>query len=233
MEFLDFLKYGAIGISLALAILSYRLLSKEQDKTEVRVPILNSIKIYFLFALLLSVFFGSTEIVTTIFGTKEPKTNHAIENIWAAHYSQFPDSTLAQKIDRISKSVVSEEDTASAACREIAQELKKCKEELKNFDGGFYQNVIKLQNLLRKDSDNWINLGYQTENKQDVVHILKSLFGSMGENCDSFSDLEILEKWKTYKAKWSGDPEKMGYIFHSDVAQIVKVFLAKFADGKN
>lgn len=233
MEFLDFLKYGAIGISLALAILSYRLLSKEQDKSEVRIPILNSIKMYFLFALLLSVFFGSTEIVTTIFGTKEPKTNQAIENIWGSHFRQFPDSTLAQKIDRISKSVVSGGDTASVACKEIAQELKKCKEELKNFDGGFYQNVIKLQNLLRKDSDNWINLGYQTENKQDVIHILKSLFGSMGENCDSLTDQEILEKWKSYKAKWSGDPEKMGYIFHSDVAQIVKVFLAKFNEDKS
>ncbi len=233
MEFLDFLKYGAIGISLALAILSYRLLSKEQDKSEVRIPILNSIKMYFLFALLLSVFFGSTEIVTTIFGTKEPKTNQAIENIWGSHFSQFPDSTLAQKIDRISKSVISGGDTASIACREIAQELKKCKEELKNFDAGFYQNVIKLQSLLRKDSDNWINLGYQTENKQDVIHILKSLFGSMGENCDSLTDQEILEKWKSYKAKWSGDPEKMGYIFHSDVAQIVKVFLAKFNEDKS
>jgi hypothetical protein len=227
MEFLDFLKYGAIGISLALAILSYRLLSKEQDKPEVRIPILNSIKTYFLLAVFLSVFFGSIEIITTTLGTKEPKTNVSIEKIWDAHFSDFPDSTLAQKTDRISKNIKQND---ASDCKDIALELQNCKNELKNFDVGFYQNVIKLQNLIKKDADSWINLGYQTENKQDVIVILKELFRSLGENSDQSTDQEILQKWKSVKAKWTNDPEKMGYIFQSDIAQVVKLFLIKFSD---
>ena len=231
MEFLNFLKYGAIGISLALAILSFRLLSKEQDKTEVRQPILNSIKTYIFLTLFLSVFFGSVEIVSTVLGSKEHKTNQAIETIWSTHFGEFPDSTLVQKTNRISENIISKNQDPSVVCKDLALELENCRADLKNFDAGFYQNVIKLQNLIKKDSDGWINLGYQIENKQDVVVVLKNLFRSMGENCDGLTDQEILEKWKTVKAKWTGDPDKMGYIFLSDAAQIVKVFLTKFSDG--
>jgi hypothetical protein len=232
MEFLDFLKYGAIGVSLALAILSYRLLSKEQDKSEVRIPVLNSIKTYFVFALLLSVFFGSVEIVTKALSTNNSTADSSIEKIWNAHFSQFPDSTLAQKTDRILKNIDLKGENGSTDCQEIALELKNCKQELKNFDVGFYQNVIKLQNAIRKDADNWINLGYQIETKPDVIAALKGIFNTLGDNCDNYSDQQILEKWKTLKAKWTNDSVKMGYIFHADIAQIVKLFLSKFEDEK-
>jgi hypothetical protein len=51
----NFLAYGAIGLGLALAVLAYRLLSKEQQRTgQPRAPLLNAIYVFMGFTLLLA-----------------------------------------------------------------------------------------------------------------------------------------------------------------------------------
>jgi AICAR transformylase/IMP cyclohydrolase PurH len=51
----NFLAYGAIGLGLALAVLAYRLLSKEQDrKAAARGPILTATYVFMAFALVLA-----------------------------------------------------------------------------------------------------------------------------------------------------------------------------------
>jgi hypothetical protein len=54
MMLIDLLKYGALGLGLALAILVYRLLRSEQRREVSREPILKAIRLYMLFSLLLA-----------------------------------------------------------------------------------------------------------------------------------------------------------------------------------
>ncbi len=61
MDFVNFLSYGAIGISLALAILAYRLLTKVQNSQTERPAIIKQIKNFLWVAVFLSVFFGMME----------------------------------------------------------------------------------------------------------------------------------------------------------------------------
>lgn len=50
----QFLAYGAIGLGLALAILAYRLLSKEQERPgNARAPVLRAIYVFMAFSLVL------------------------------------------------------------------------------------------------------------------------------------------------------------------------------------
>lgn len=50
----QFLAYGAIGLGLALAILAYRLLSKEQERPgHARAPVLRAIYVFMAFSLVL------------------------------------------------------------------------------------------------------------------------------------------------------------------------------------
>ncbi len=221
MEFLDFLKYGAIGISLALAILSYRLLSKEQDKSEVRKPILNTIKIYFLFAVFLSVFFGVLEIFTSVMNQKESKSNLPIDKVWETYFNTFPDSTIVQKTNRIANYLSEENDRFT----NISEKYETCQKDLEKFDKGFYQNVIKLKNALKNDSDEWINIDYETENKTEVIDLLKGIFRSLGENYDSLTGKEIVEKWAIFKKEYSNNIKKYTLIEISDITHIVRKYL--------
>lgn len=51
---MEFLAYGAIGLGLALAILAYRLLSKEQERPgSARAPVLRAIYVFMAFSLVL------------------------------------------------------------------------------------------------------------------------------------------------------------------------------------
>ena len=63
-----FLQYGALGLTLALAFLAYRLPRKEQDRPEAREPILKHIRLYLAFAVLAMVVFAATELITELGG---------------------------------------------------------------------------------------------------------------------------------------------------------------------
>lgn len=59
---IDFLGYGAIGIALASAILSFRLLVAEQKKENPSEPILKMIKLFIGLTVFFALFFGFTEL---------------------------------------------------------------------------------------------------------------------------------------------------------------------------
>ena len=227
MELIDFLKYGAMGISLALAILSYRLLSKEQDKENVREPMLKSIKNYFILAVLLSVFFGVIEIVGKVFLQGNKEQSAEIDEIWKANFNKLPDTTYKQKVKRISDNINSDSKTDTAeVCSEIILELEKYKQLAAEYDKGFYQNIIKLRKSLTADPDGWINLDFQTARKSEIISSLKGILNSLGNNYDNLPDEEIVTKWKLLKRNWSND--KTGYVFLSDIPQIVKEYLKTY-----
>lgn len=232
LNFLDFLKYGALGIALALAILSYRLLSKEQDKDEVREPMLKSIRHYLFFAVVLSLFFGTVELLTE----KQQGRNQceiAVLDIWEKNFSHFNDSTLTQKIKRIGSFTDNYESylDTNTICKEIEEKLRDCEEELLESNRGFYPGITKLRKAVDNDPDGWINIEFNKTEKNEIYRILRRIFISLGEADDlNMSDDRVIEKWKNLKKQWS--EENSNYIFRSDIPELVRIYLNKFHPDK-
>lgn len=228
LNLLDFLKYGALGIALALAILSYRLLSKEQDKEEVREPILKSIRYYLFFAVILSLFFGTVELVSENDNEGE-QAKMAISALWEENFSHLNDSTLEQKINRIRNlpgNYDSKVDT-SEVCKTLEEKLIECEQELLEVNQGFYSVITKLRKAVDKDPDGWINIEFNKDEKEEIYSTLEKIYISLGESDDlNLSDEKIIEKWKKLKRNWSEENHK--YIFRSDVPELVRIYLNKF-----
>ncbi|MFP4042436.1 MAG: hypothetical protein ACLFT6_06715 [Bacteroidales bacterium] len=228
LNLLDFLKYGALGIALALAILSYRLLSKEQDKEEVREPMLKSIRYYLFFAVILSLFFGTVELVSENDNEGE-QAKMAISALWEENFSHLNDSTLEQKINRIRNLpgyYDSKVDT-SEVCKKLEEKLIECEQELLEANQGFYSVITKLRKAVDKDPDGWINIEFNKEEKEEIYSTLEKIYISLGESDDlNLSDEKIIEKWKKLKRNWSEENHK--YIFRSDVPELVRIYLNKF-----
>ncbi|MFP3861176.1 MAG: hypothetical protein ACLFUW_10165 [Bacteroidales bacterium] len=228
LNLLDFLKYGALGIALALAILSYRLLSKEQDKEEVREPMLKSIRYYLFFAVILSLFFGTVELVSENDNEGE-QAKMAISALWEENFSHLNDSTLEQKINRIRNlpgNYDSRADT-SEVCKTLEEKLIECEQELLEVNQGFYSVITKLRKAVDKDPDGWINIEFNKDEKEEIYSTLEKIYISLGESDDlNLSDEKIIEKWKKLKRNWSEENHK--YIFRSDVPELVRIYLNKF-----
>ncbi|MFP4526427.1 MAG: hypothetical protein ACLFNL_08555 [Bacteroidales bacterium] len=228
LNLLDFLKYGALGIALALAILSYRLLSKEQDKEEVREPMLKSIRYYLFFAVILSLFFGTVELVSENDNEGE-QAKMAISALWEENFSHLNDSTLEQKINRIRNlpgNYDSKVDT-SKVCKTLEEKLIECEQELLEVNQGFYSVITKLRKAVDKDPDGWINIEFNKDEKEEIYSTLEKIYISLGESDDlNLSDEKIIEKWKKLKRNWSEENHK--YIFRSDVPELVRIYLNKF-----
>lgn len=227
MEFLDFLKYGAIGISLALAVLSYRLLSKEQEKDTERPAILKSIKTYMLLTLVLSLFFGLMELVPKMTQTST-ESGEDVEQLWKQYFIQYNDSTPEQKLTRIRNFLqqkITETDTLEV-CEKYLQQLEQCRAELASYDIGFYQNIIKLKRKIQSSPDGWINLRFDTESKSDLLNLLKATFNSLGYDCNKDNSEAIIAKWESTKKTWAD--KQLEYVFNSDVTELIRLYLKTY-----
>lgn len=229
MAFIEYLKYGAIGISLALAVLSYRLLSKEQDKGEERPAMLKSIRNYFILAIVLSVFFGSTEIVTKVFYHKNTEAESAILELWDTHLSDHKDETLHQKIRRVVTNFQVPSSKPSTNSKELAELevlLAECKKEMETSNTGFYQSITNLRETLNEDQDGWTNIDYRPQTKTHYIAILRRIFDFLNEYDESSTDADIRHQWKALKSKWT--TKNTSFIFQSDIPAIVRYYLDKF-----
>ncbi len=226
-QLLDFLAYGALGISLALAILAYRLLSKEQDKDTVRLPILKAIRGYLIFALTLSLFFGLTEFLTHIRTAIQPKNQ--IEQLWLQYFAEYPDNDHTQKLARLHTALADYKKCSLLAAenRELTIAVNQCESELSEFNQGFYNNIMKLRKAIDRDPDGWINITFKTENKTPLYHLLEQLFVSLGEqNSYTESPDGTIAKWQKIKSRWSN--RDTHYIFRSDIPELVRIYLDRF-----
>jgi hypothetical protein len=226
-QLLDFLAYGALGISLALAILAYRLLSKEQDKETVRPPILKAIRGYLIFAFTLSLFFGITEFLTHIRELKRP--GKQIEEMWQQHFADSPDKNQAQKLARLQDALADYEkySTLAAKNKELNEALKQCKSDLSELNKGFYNNIMKLRKAIDQDPDGWINITFNPDEKEALFHLLEQLFVSLGEqNTYTGSTDKTIARWKEIKSRWSN--RDTHYIFRSDIPELVRIYLNRF-----
>ncbi|WP_075590987.1 stage II sporulation protein M [Labilibacter marinus] len=227
MEFLDFLKYGAIGISLALAILSYRLLSKEQEKDAERPAFLKSIKSYMFLTVFLSVFFGLIEVF--IPSKKYSKNNTHVDNIWNKHFQEYNDSTMKQKVRRINDHINTAEVNPDEVCEQYMAQLEKCQNQLSEYDQGFYQNIIKLKKKLQSTPDSWTNLKFDTASKGETITLLKNIFISLGYDYHQLSNQQIISKYETTKSTWAED--RQAYIFNSDITELIKIYLRTYENN--
>ncbi|MCB0650471.1 MAG: hypothetical protein KDC85_04280 [Saprospiraceae bacterium] len=197
MNFLEFLNYGAIGITLALAILSYRLLSKEQDQQQVREPMLGSIRNYMAFTLVIAVLFAITEFIAPLFSND--KTAEKVDNLWVNHVlrSEIKDSsfTIDQKIAQIGNLLNSNNSftnsdhgpiDTSKLCEVIQDSLEHYKNELALCNnGGFYKQIDLLSETIdsyvKKGEGRSINISFEPEKKEDVFRSLIFIFSYLGE----------------------------------------------------
>lgn len=227
LNFIDFLSYGAIGIALALAILSYRLLSKEQDKEQVRQPMLNSIRNYFILALILSVFFGAGEIVSLFIGGNTSVTDGTIEEIWQAELSDYPDKTLDEKKIRIYTILKSGQNNISTSecgkmVSDLNQKLKEESDKVKELETSFYVSLEKFRRVALK-SNSWVYLKSRNVDNQ-VFEAMEKVFDGMAIQLKSDFDKNVLtDEWVKLKSKWSKN--NTDHIESSDFPQLVKQYL--------
>jgi len=221
-------KYGPLGVAVALALLSFYLLSKEQKQVNARDNILKSIKNYMIFAISLSIIFGSIELVLRT--ALRNDAEDAINQMWSLRFQNENDTTLVLKTDRLKNYLqqdLSENVETSVVCAEFITELETCEERLESVDQGFYSNIIKLKQALNTDGDEWINVEYNPTDKTEFYKLLEQILISLDELSETGNEDQVMiEKWKNLKRKWSAEDFK--YMFYSDIPQIVRVYLDKF-----
>lgn len=249
--FLKFLDYGAIGIALALAILSYRLLSKEQDQTAVREPMLNSINKYKNFALTLAVLFVVAEFIAPVF-SKDNTAQKVESSLWLPYFgnSEFKDSTieLENKIEIISERLsnipaTTGETISNEADPERFQALEDSlsfykKELSESKKGGFYKQIDLLNNTIdtyqRNGKGNSINIAYQPEKKEEIYNSLISIFSYLnkvrdGDGTRGTDGKPNLEKVR----KIYCDFKKSYYVLPQEDSIKLQENLRKFEENKN
>jgi hypothetical protein len=87
LDVVDILRLGAIGLGFLLALMSYRLLAKEQTNKEARPAILGAIKTYMGFALILVLLATVSEIVKLAYPGQAAQTGHVTQAAPAAPVS--------------------------------------------------------------------------------------------------------------------------------------------------
>ena len=246
MEFIDFLKYGAIGIALVLAILSFRLLSKEQEKEKADKLILNSIRNYMIFALVITFLFGFLEFFKPGSTTPDNEALTQLERLWKINFSgEQLDTTLTLKVDRLeaflrkpaSPSTPNEPIDIAVVCKEQNDKIKDLESQLaaaQRSEGGFYGSITKLRRELSKDPDGWTNLKFHRENKTGIFDALSSIFQKLDlDIAPGSSQDDIYKAWRNLKRRWwvnkEGDErDHLKNVYSSDIAELVRIYLANF-----
>lgn len=232
--FLKFLTYGAIGIAMVLSVLSYRLLSKEQEKEHVREPMLKSIRNYFFLSIILSLFFGATEIVTQLFGSPsgpiEDPTRKKIEFVYDKLLADsYADKNFEAKLNRIEYYVKKGIDsTYDVNCDELKAEINKLNKELENEKHGDYMDAVwSLNEIVTNDPNNFINIGHDIGNKDTHYNLLEVILEHSGKLITTISDrkTKIRESWKAFKKSYAilSEMNQDIYIVASDIKHLLKL----------
>ncbi|GEM_PF-3574340 len=240
LNFIDFLAYGAIGIALALAILSYRLLSKEQQREEVREPMLKSIRNYFIMSIVLSLFFGTGEIISNMM-SKEQVTENTLEDFWEDYLSKHPEEKNIEITDKGKRNKITSALRSQATSNyssndsKIIKELRDSLERHKNMEerlaSSFY---VKIEKFIQTFNDvassrNWLYLKAKQTQKEvglykQMMHILEEL----GIEIEEFSVKSVIREWERIKPTWVKQNESKGrpdHLERSDFGFLVRKYL--------
>lgn len=228
MDFLNYLQYGAIGIAMALAILTFRLLSKEQEREEVRENMMKAIKSFMVITVAVPVFFGVTELLNA-----DKKYKEALDGIWQENFGSLPDSTLNQRINKINLTLhkIQKEDNEIADCESDSLEalLKICQSSNDDAGNEFYLDIIQLRKEIQKFGGS-VNLEFEPENKLQVFQLLGKIFNTLEIAIEDKTSKEgVLKEWKKLKASFTTKDGK--YINNSDILGVVKKYVDLYADA--
>lgn len=100
LNVLEILRLGAIGLGFLLALMSYRLLAKEQANAEPRRLILSAIKTYMTFALILAALATASEITLRLWGGTEAKNSFDFTSYLAEMRKQYANSQTPESFQR-------------------------------------------------------------------------------------------------------------------------------------
>lgn len=230
--FLEFLKYGAIGIAMVLVVLSYRLLSKEQEKEHVREPMLKSIRTYFLLALAMTLFFGITEIVSLSVGTNAP---NSIEDETKNELLSFLDEEIPDNAPHDSEKVTrTTEDYIRQGVNYPSLELKLEQADSLNDlinaskilveEQLFNTAVTCLEILVNNDPTFSINIDFRGSEKTNHYDMLEIILSHENQFLDTNLDRRkrIRDAWVAYKKTFWIETEKnkLNYILPSDIKHL-------------
>lgn len=225
--FLEFLKYGAIGIAMALAVLSYRLLSKEQDRENVREPMLKSIRNYFMMAILLSAFFGGIEVLTKVWSTSDTNLNDSelSERISILYRKKLQPKYGSKKTDEqmdIIEDVVEQGLKDNPDCSLCEKERVALLAKIENAQRGiFVDAVMELQKLVDNDPTHSVNITHMVEQKEMHFSLLAQILNYIyDETLDGSSIEAIQENWKKFKQRYHR--KDVEFILGSDISQLLK-----------
>lgn len=231
--FLEFLKYGAIGIAMVLAVLSYRLLSKEQEKEHVREPMLKSIRNYFLLSIVLSLFFGATEIATLFIAPSTPTDNKSKEEVTEIYTDYISEThkakTYSEKLKWVKyyvrKGIDSTYDTNSLELKKRISELEK---ELESAHHTVYMEAVwSLSEMVSSDPEKFINIDHNIGNKDIHYNLMERVLEHVHAIKTEIQDRKtrIRESWKAYKKTYAilGEMNKLEYIVSSDIKHFTQL----------
>ncbi len=193
--FLEFLKYGAIGIAMVLVVLSYRLLSKEQEKEHVREPMLKSIKSYIILALVLAAFFGVTEIVSLMIAPaqNEDVLKTKIEGIYERNIPDQKDTTINAKLKAIeSYAAIGAQPLENVNSDSLLSRIEQLENDLKY--AVHIEKILRLKEIVLSDPDRFTNLYHNSDKKTTIFSLLGDILVVHGKLEES--DLEIRQKLK-------------------------------------
>lgn len=228
---MEFLTYGAIGIAMVLIVLSYKLLSKEQDREDVRDPMLKSIKSYITLALILAAFFGVTEIVSMLVsGNSEAQSlSSEIERIYNRNFKEGENKSLNDKLATIDESLRKGTTSKSEETGEKDKEIAELRKMVERADFGKYVDfVLQLKDSVDSSYKSFINLTHKVDSKSHYYQMLGDILIYLDELevSDKSSNARILEKWgelkKTYAYLGNTDKNRVEWIVGSDITELLK-----------
>ncbi|XOV67126.1 MAG: hypothetical protein ACFHU9_16015 [Fluviicola sp.] len=233
--FLEFLTYGAIGIAMVLAVLSYRLLSKEQEKEHVREPMLKSIRNYFLLSIVLSLFFGATEITSSLIAPAKTKTTDVTKNQLDAMFNRLlPNENVTStegKLDRLAYYVKrGKNSNYDSNGEELRAQLEEEKRKSASLESELYIDAVyDLRDLVDADPLKFINFRHEPWNKErHFQHLYHVLLHLNKVDVTVRNKTEILQaKWEEYKKTYAiiSERNQPFYVVRSDIDELVKLGL--------
>lgn len=230
--FLEFLKYGAIGIAMVLVVLSYRLLSKEQDREMVREPMLKSIKSYITLALIITAFFGITEIVSLTISNKSDSVglNTEIERVYKRNFKDGTDKSVEEKLAAIDESLRDGKKSINTEDQDKEKEIAELEKIIQQANFGEYVDVVlQIKDSIDQSKRNFINLTHNEESKSHYYQMLGKILSylKLFDASEKSSNAQILAKWaelkRTYAYLGNENTNRVEWIVGSDISQLLKI----------
>ena len=122
----------------------------------------------------------------------------------------------------------SKADSLRALLSEKESEIERYKGELNQLNRNFYTKIYRLKKAIYQ-YDNFINLSFNSDKKQEVFTLLQEIFESlqMLPPSEDLKTPDIIKTYQNFKKQYyqAEDPAKYSYIFQSDLSHFIQAYL--------